>query len=133
MSYLQEISKPIEISNNNYNLSYSGFNNNNFFLLEIHTGDNILYISKNEINNYSNLINSYDNIKFSRIIKYKLTLSNIIVYDELEGYINHDVTYNVNNNNNLFIEFTHDDNDNTKCVCYYTKSNMNILCISPPN
>ena len=116
-----------------YSLSNSSFDNMYYFKLIINVNGIDRIFSNNEFKKYSNLIKNSHKIKFEEINNYKIVVNSSENIFELDGKINHLNTYYVNNNNNLFIEFTQDSNGYVICNCYFINSDLNQLCISPPN
>jgi len=130
---------PIKYKNNNH--GFSDFNNNIFqyiFSLNIN-GSKINNINFKNIENkkYSHLIKLDDQIKLNDIESYNVSvkiLSNNISYDfKLEGSIIHNNSYSSERANNLYIEFTQNENGYAFCSCFYTGLDYNKLFVSPPN
>ena len=104
-----------------------------YFKLIINVNGINRIFSNNECKKYSNLIKNSHKIKFEEINNFKIVVNSNENTFELDGSINHLNTYYVNNNNNLFIEFTQDSNGYVICNCYFINSDLNQFCISPPN
>jgi hypothetical protein len=107
------------------------------FLLTINSNNLNLIFKNIEFNKYSHLIKLNNNIKLKDIISYKIQISiisnNIINDFELEGDIDHNSNYSTHKNDNIFIEFTQNDNGYALCSCFYTGLDYNRLFVSPPN
>lgn len=130
---------PIKYKNNNH--GFSDFNNNMsqyIFSLTIN-GRKINNINFKNIEDtkYSHLIKVDDRIKLNDIEFYNVSvniLSNNNSYEfELEGSIIHNHSYSSQRTNNLYIEFTQNDNGYAICTCFYTGFDYNKLFVSPPN
>ena len=129
---------PKKYKNNIY--GFSDFNNVSRYVFS-------LCINGNKINNinfkniedckYSHLIKINDQIKLHDIESYKVSVtvlaSNITSSFELEGNIIHNQSCSTQRNNNLYIEFTQNENGYTFCSCFYTGLDYNKLFVSPPN
>jgi hypothetical protein len=131
------ITLDIPIKRNNY-YHFSDFNNSTqyIFLLNIYGKKNISF-KKIEDNKYSHIITLDDKIKLNNIESYKLSVyvsnNNIDTKFELEGDINHEQTSSTERNNNLYIEFSQNENGDALCTCFYTGLDYNKLFVSPPN
>lgn len=133
--------QPIPI---NYVQSQHGFsdsNNKNYqYLFElIINGESIgkKYFRNLEDNKYSHLIKLNHRIKLSDIKNYKVSVS---IYPsetastyELGGDINQNESYSTQRDDNLYIEFTKNDNGFTMCSCFYVGLDHDKLFASPPN
>jgi len=125
---------PIKYNHNRF----SDFNNitQYIFSLSIYGKKKILF-KKIEDTKYSHIIKLDDKIIFYEIEFYKVSVSilaNNIKNDfELEGEIKHDQTSSTKKNNNLYIEFSQNENGYTLCSCFYTGLDYNKLFVSPPN
>jgi hypothetical protein len=129
-----EVSVPIMISpKNNKSEGYNNqFNNIYKFILNINLKNGKEHkISTYEINKSSILITSKDKILFNEIITYSITVNVNNTIHTLEGKINEDSTYSINNENGLFIEFSQDDNGYVNCTCHLINKDLNLLCITP--
>ena len=122
-----------------YNFSDYNIINQYIFSLVIN-GNNIpenLTFKNIEQNKYSHLIKLGNNIKLKDIKNYKVKISvisnNIINEYELEDDIEHNRKCSIHKNNNIFIEFTQNDNGITLCSCFYIGLDYNRLFVSPPN
>lgn len=129
---------PKKYNNNFY--GFSDFKNISQYIFS-------LIINGNKINNinfkniedtkYSHLIKIEDQIKLHDIETYKVSvkiLANNITSDfELEGNIIHNQSNSTQRDNNLYIEFTQNENGYTICSCFYTGLDYNKLFVSPPN
>jgi hypothetical protein len=132
MSTLYNTSIPINIKNNN---GYSQPTNKYIFYLYIYDSKkNEKCIKKIELKPYSKLIKFNDRIKFADINSFKVIISqeienNILDYN-LEGNINTTQTTYIQQNENIFIEFTNNTNGFSLCSCSLTTNN---IFVSPPN
>jgi len=116
--------------------NFSDFNNITQYIFSLIINDNLTF--KNiEHNKYSHLIKLDNNIKLKNIKNYKVHMSiisnNTINDYELEGKIEHNGKCSIHKNNNIFIEFTQNDNGYALCTCFYTGLDYNKLFVSPPN
>lgn len=139
----EELSKPILISpKNNTNISnYSlnnDFDNTYVFILNLKLKNNkIDKIIRYEISKVSNsiasiLLTNKNKILFNDILSYNITININETSYTLEGNINEDSTYSINNSGNVFIEFSQDDIGYVNCICYLINKDINLLCITPP-
>jgi hypothetical protein len=115
---------------------FSDFHNINQYIFSLKINDNLTF--KNiEHNKYSHLIKLDNNIILKNIKNYKVQMSivsnNTINDYELEGEIEHNGKCFIHKNNNIFIEFTQNDNGYALCTCFYTGLDYNKLFVSPPN
>jgi len=122
---------PINIQNNKNNNGYEQPINKYIFELYINDSN---CIKKVETKPHSKLIKFNDKIKFTDILMFKINISqtsndNIIDY-HLDGTINHEQITFTKYNDNIFIEFTKNNNGFALCSC--SLKNNNIF-ISPPN
>jgi hypothetical protein len=137
---------PIKYKNNNNdfyknnNYGFPDFNNitRYIFILTINGEkiNNLIFKNMEKIK-YSHLIKLDDKIKLNDIKTYKIQVSiianNIISDFELEGDIMHNQSNSTQNNRNLYIEFTQNENGYALCTCFYTGLDYNKLFVSPPN
>ena len=130
---------PINYARNNY--GYSDFNNNtNKYLFQLFIyGKNIgkKYFRNLEDNKYSHLIDLYHKINLADIEFYKVSVSTFpselpTIYN-LNGKINQNESSSTQRNDNLYIEFTQNDNGFTICSCFYIGMDHNKIFVSPPN
>lgn len=95
--------------NNKYNL-ITLEDDTQTFIFELLLKDkfnNITIIRKIKKNPYGNLLSTYDNINYSNINKYKLSVINIKNPDEpiiIKNNINHNLISNTFTNTNIYIE-----------------------------
>jgi len=127
---------PIKYKNN----KFSDINNNSLYIFSLTiNGDNINNINfKNiENNKYSHMIKLDNQINLSDIEFYKVSVkvltNNITIESELNGIISHTQSSSTECNNNLYIEFTQNENGYAICTCFYTDLVHNKLFVSPPN
>lgn len=86
---------------------------------------------------YSHLIKLNHKIKLNDITNYKASVTIIQPEEnslsfELAGDINHTQSSSTQRNNNLYIEFTQNDNGYAICSCFYTGMDYNKIFVSPP-
>lgn len=122
-----------DITQYQYNLSNNQFDNIYLYDLKIITKNGEKRFSYTESKKYVNLIQLNDKLYYNDLEEYELIVNYKDTYYSLFGKINNNLSYNTNNNNNLFIEFSHDNSGYTICTCYFLNKDINILCISPPN
>ena len=129
---------PKKYKNNIY--GFSDFNNLSQYIFSLSiNGNKIKNINFKNIEDtkYSHLIKIDDQIKLDDIESYKVSVkilaNNITSYYELEGNIIHNQSSSTQNNNNLYIEFTQNENGYAICSCFYTGLDYNKLFVSPPN
>lgn len=126
------LSSPVKTSS--YTLSSDSFDKLYCFDLKIITKNNkceefTCYNTKE----YANLIKTSHKIEFDSLDKYEINVIYGDISFKLKGVINCDMSSYVDNNDNLFIEFSQDAIGHTNCMCYFLKKNIDKLCISPPN
>jgi len=124
------ITSPINI-NNGY---AHPINKYRFFLYIYDTNNNEICIKKIESKPHAKLIKFSDKIKFSEINNFKVIIShemdsNMLDYT-LEDVININQTTSIHQNDNIFIEFTNNNNGYSLCSCSLTTNN---IFVSPPN
>jgi hypothetical protein len=124
----------ILISPKNINVNQSDFYRDNKS-----TDDKIKtkYFRNLEELKYSHLIKLNHKIKLDDITNYKASVTIIRPEEndssfELEGVINHNQSSSTQSNNNLYIEFTQNDNGYAICSCFYTGMDYNKIFASPP-
>lgn len=105
-----------------------------FYLYIYDSNKNEKHIKKIELKPHSKLIKFSDKIKFSDITNFKVIIShemdnNALDYS-LEDNINTKQTTSIHHNNNIFIEFTNNNNGYSLCSCSLTTNN---IFVSPPN
>ena len=138
---LNNRTKPMPIK---YTKSIHGFsdsnNDNNRYLFELIINGKIFgqkYFSNLEDTKYSHLIKLSDMIELNSIDCYKVNVSifpsEIPINYNLEGMINKDFSSSSQRSENLYIEFTKNDNGYTMCSCFYTGLDGNKIFASPPN
>jgi hypothetical protein len=128
-------SMPININNKSSNIK-NGYSHPaiNKYKFDLQLNDNI-HIEKILNKTYAYLITDNNGIKINGLIKYKIVISqiendNIVEISILEGTISNDQLSVTNQNDNMFIEFTWNHNQNIICSCYIKNNNF---IISPPN
>jgi len=91
-------------------------------------------IKKIESKPHSKLIKFSDKIKFTDIEFFNMTVSHEIDNSSLdyslEGKVDNNKTTYIQQNNNIFIEFTNNTNGYALCSCSLT---INNIFVSPPN
>lgn len=122
-----------ELAHFQYNLSNNHFDNVYLYDLTITTKNGQKRFSYSESKKQVNLIQLNDKLYYNDLEEYELIVKYKDDYYTLCGTFNNNLSYNTNNNNNLFIEFSHDNSGYTVCICYFLNKDINILCISPPN
>jgi hypothetical protein len=95
------------------------------------------YFRNLEETKYSHLIKLNHQIHLAEINSYKISVSVYPSYlpitYELEGHINKEESSSTQRSNNLYIEFTKNDNGFAMCSCFYTSQDNNKIFVSPPN
>jgi len=138
---LNNISRAISIQ---YSKNYHGFSNpdndTKKYLFELIINGQIIgkkYFRNLEEIRYSHLIKLEHKIKFSSIQNYKTSIS---IYPneypqifELEGIINQNETTSTHKTENIYIEFTQNNNGYALCSCFYVGLDNNKIFASPPN
>jgi hypothetical protein len=130
---------PINYAKNNHGFSNSNNDSNKYLFELIIKGKKIgkKYFRNLENTKYSHFIKIDHEIKLSDITSYKASLKIFpddkeITY-ELEGNIEKDFSNSTQYTDNLYIEFTRNDNDYAICSCFYTGFDNNKIFASPPN
>lgn len=133
---LRTITIPIPIPNKSpqCSLSQENFDNLYFFKLQIICNDNdSSYFYYSDTKKHANLIKSFNKIKYDDIVSYEISIdcfdNNYYLSDEIE----HNSSYYVGKNENLFIEFSQDDLGYAICNCYFINKDLDNMCISLPN
>lgn len=125
-------SLPLPIHNKN---NYGYDQPTNKYIFELYINDsNEKCIKKIETKSHSKLIKFNEKFRYIDINTFKINISqvsnnNVIDYN-LEGHINHELITCTKSNDNIFIEFTKNNNGFTLCSC--SLKNNNIF-LSPPN
>jgi hypothetical protein len=119
----------------NINSSYAPPTNRyEFHLSIIDFENNIKSIKKIESKPHSKLIKFNDKIKFTDIKQFKIMISHEMDSSSLdyslEGTLDNNKTTYIQQNNNIFIEFTNNTNGYSLCSCSLT---INNIFVSPPN
>ncbi len=115
-------------------LSQENFDNMYFFKLQIICNDNessYFYYSDNK--KHANLIKSLNKIKYDDIVSYEISIDCFDSNYYLSDTIEHNSSYYVGKNDNLFIEFSQDDLGYAICNCYFINKDLDNMCISLPN
>jgi hypothetical protein len=131
----KEMTQPIPISPQSvsYSLSTSSFDNIYYFKLKININGKDMFFHTSESKRYSNIIKSSHQIKYEDVNYFQITVNSLESSFQLDGNINHHSSFFTGQANSLFIEFSQDDLGYINCTCYFVESDMNTLCISPPN
>lgn len=130
---------PIKYIKNNHGFSDSNNDTNRYLFELIIKGKNIgkKYFRNLENNKYSHLIKLEHHILLSSIDSYKASLkiypSEIPISSEIEGSIHKELSSSTQSNDDLYIEFTQNDNGYALCSCFYVGLNDNKYFASPPN
>lgn len=92
------------------------------------------YFRKIEYKKYSQLIDLSDNIQYSNLKKFNVSIRKIIDNNahKMSAEILHQCNYFNKNDNDIYIEFTKNDLGNTLCTCYFMGIDFNTLAVSPP-
>ena len=109
-----------------------------FFELEIEFNDNKKKMfRKIEDKKYSNLILLEDNIEYSKLKKFNISITKIPSHDTKKYYMedtfNKKSNYYSNKNNDIYIEFSKNSVGLTLCNCYYAGIDFTETFVSPPN
>jgi hypothetical protein len=131
----KETTQPILISPQSvsYSLSSLSFDNIYFFKLKITINGKDMFFHTSESKKYSNIIKSSHQIKYEDVNYYQIIVNSLESTFQLDGNINHHLSCFTGQTNKLFIEFSQDNLGYLNCTCYFLESDMNTLCISPPN
>lgn len=140
-SDLRFVSKPISIkySPSKYSFNNPSFNDSSYlFNLKITFEDNkIENFTKIEKKKYSNLIELDDKILYSKIKSFKINIIKIPNLEKkdyiLESDFNKDSNSFSKRSEDIYIEFTQNNNNLTICNCYFVGVDFNSIFISPPN
>jgi hypothetical protein len=131
--------RPIKYTKSIHGFSDSN-NDNNKYLFELKICGKTFgekYFRNIEDNKYSHLIKLIDKIDFNSIDSYKAVVSvlpsDLPINYNLEGIINKDFSSSTQRSENLYIEFTSNDNGYTMCCCFYTGLDGNKIFASPPS
>ena len=116
----------------NYSLSNSNFDNAYYFKLILNINEKEHLFTTSENKEYSNIIKNSYQLKYDELNYFKIEVNSMESTYKLEGNICHLNSYYVNRSDNLFIEFSQDCNGYVNCTCYFIKSDLDNLCISPP-
>jgi len=138
---LNNSSQPIQINYAKNNHGFSDSNNDmSKYLFELIINGQIIgkkYFGNLEDTKYSHLIKTNHKIKLSSIESYKAFVSiypsELPLLYELEGTINQSESSSTQRSDNLYIEFTQNDNGYAVCSCFYTGLDYNKIFASPPN
>ena len=81
------------------------------------------------------LINTKDQIKFDEIKTFRINVRKIPeeMNYQMEGKIIQDQSFYIQQNENLFIEFSQNSNGYTICNCSFVGFDSFKICSSPPN
>lgn len=140
-SDLRFMSKPISIkyTSSKYSFNDPSFNDSSYlFNLKITIEDNtVKNFTKIEKKKYSNLIELCDNINYSKIKDFKINVIKIPSTEPnefiLESNFNNDTNSFSKRSEDIYIEFTQNNNNITICNCYFIGVDFNSIFISPPN
>jgi hypothetical protein len=130
--------------NINYTKNVHGFGGdsscNTKYLFElVIDGKNIgkKYFRNLEDNKYSHLIRVINQIRLEDVESYKVSVSvypsDRNIYYNLEGRINQMESSSIGRCENIYIEFTKNDNGYALCSCFYTGYDHSKIFASPPN
>lgn len=115
-------------------LSQENFDNLYFFKLQIICNDNdSSYFYYSDTKKHANLIKSLNKIKYDDIVSYEISIDCFDNNYYLSDNIEHNSSYYVGKNENLFIEFSQDDLGYAICNCYFINKDLDNMCISLPN
>jgi hypothetical protein len=112
-------------------LEKKSFDNLYIYNLKLQTKNDIFNFCYSDTNKYANIIDSYSNILYKSIIYYEITIEKGDISYHLCDTINPNTSFYSNNNANIYIEFSQDNNGFLNCICYYTNKDIDNLCISP--
>jgi len=136
-------SKPIPIKRQHVPSKYS-FNNppndntTYFYELILTFNDNSKKTFKKiDTKKYTQLIELNDQIEYSKIKSFYITISKIPAYGICDKTLSCNIDQNISSftkrENDIFIEFSKNGVDYTMCSCYYVGVDFSNIFISPPN
>ena len=114
------------------NLSDDSFNNIYFYKLILKINNIDTLFEKSESKSYSILIDNKNKIKYEDIQSYEIYIEFIDNKFKLKNIIDHPSSCHVNQDNNIYIEFSEDTFGFVNCICYFINKDLTTLCISPP-
>jgi len=139
MSEIISVPIPIPIK---YSKSWHSFSNPNNqiqnylfeLIIDLNNKNKKIFIGL-ETNKHCKLINTKDQIIFDEIKTFRINVKKNpeeINY-QMEGKIIQDQSFYIQQNENLFIEFSQNSNGYTICNCSFVRFDSSKICSSPPN
>ena len=138
-NYPIPIAKPIRYSKSWHSLSYPQGNTQKYLFELIINPDSSdkKTFRKLESSKHCDLIEEKDDIKYSEIKNFKLSISKLpfdINFNyETEGFINQDQSSYNQSENEIYIEFSQNSSGNTFCRSSFIGVDFTKICVSPPN